>query len=75
MLQEDISKGQRVEAFTVEVRVNGEWKPVAEGTTIGYKRLLRFPDTETDGIRVIIRECRGVANISRVGAFLAPKIN
>lgn len=75
MLQEDISKGQRVEAFTVEVRVNGEWKPVAEGTTIGYKRLLRFPDTETDGIRVIIRECRGVANILRVGAFLAPKIN
>ena len=74
MLQEDISRGQRVEAFTVEVHVNGEWKTIAKGTTIGYKRLLRFPDVEADAIRVTIDECRGVANISRVGAFLAPRI-
>lgn len=75
MLQEDISRGQRVEKFSVEVRVNGEWKLVAEGSTIGYKRLLRFPDMESDCIRIAILESRGEANISRVGAFLAPKIN
>lgn len=74
MLQEDISRGQRVEAFTVDVRVNGEWKTIAKGSTIGYKRLLRFPDVEADAIRVTIDECRSVANISRVGAFLAPAI-
>ncbi len=74
MLQEDISRGQRVEAFTVDVRVNGEWKTIAKGSTIGYKRLLRFPDVEADAIRVTIDECRSVANISRVGAFLAPTI-
>lgn len=74
MLQEDISRGQRVEAFTVDVRVNGEWKTIAKGSTIGYKRLLRFPDVEADAIRVTIDECRSVANISRIGAFLAPRI-
>ena len=74
MLQEDISRGQRVEAFTVEAHVNGEWKVIAKGTTIGYKRLLRFPDVEADAIRVTIDECRSAANISRVGAFLAPRI-
>ena len=54
MLQEDISRGQRVEKFSVEVRVNGEWKLVAEGSTIGYKRLLRFPDMESDCILSLI---------------------
>lgn len=74
MLQEDISRGQRVESFTVEARVNGVWKPVGRGTTIGYKRLLRFPDTEPDAIRVTIVESRGVANVARVGAFYAEPI-
>lgn len=36
MLQEDIRKGQRVEAFKVEGFVNDEWVFLTEGTTIGY---------------------------------------
>lgn len=43
MLQEDITKGQRVEAFTVEALTDNGWKEVGKGTTIGYKRMLRFP--------------------------------
>ena len=44
MLQEDISKGQRVEKFVIEARMDQQWDTVATGSTIGYKRLLRFPD-------------------------------
>ena len=43
MLQEDIARGQRVEAFSVEAQTADGWKEIAQGTTVGYKRLLRFP--------------------------------
>lgn len=43
MLQEDISKGQRVEGLDVETLTDGQWKLVAQGTTVGYKRIFRFP--------------------------------
>ncbi len=72
LLQEDILKGQRVEEFTVEGLVNDEWVKITEGTTIGYKRLLRFNDTQATKIRITIDETRDIANIKKVGAYYAP---
>ena len=72
MLQEDILKGQRVEEFTVEGLINDEWIKLSEGTTIGYKRLLRFEDTKATKIRITIEETRDIANIKKVGAYFAP---
>ena len=71
LLQEDIEKGQRVEIFKVEGLVNGSWKKLAEGTTIGYKRLLRFDDVTPEKIRVTITETRFGANIKEIGAYFA----
>ncbi|WP_333616104.1 alpha-L-fucosidase [Bacteroides pyogenes] len=71
MLQEDIAKGQRVEAFTVEALTEDGWKEVGRGTTIGYKRLLRFPEVTATKLRVKIPECRLTAHIEQVGAFYA----
>ena len=72
MLQEDIRKGQRVESFTVEGWIGQEWRTLAEGTTIGYKRLLRFEDAKPGKIRVTIHGTRDVALIIKVGAYYAP---
>lgn len=69
MLQEDIARGQRVEAFSVEAQTADGWKEIAQGTTVGYKRLLRFPDVKADQLRIKIKSCRLTANISRVAAF------
>lgn len=74
MLQEDISKGQRVERFTVELLIDGQWIAVGKGTTIGYKRLLRFPATTAEKVRVIINESRREANILRIGLFHCPEL-
>ena len=71
LIQEDITKGQRVEDFLVEVYSNGAWQYASEGTTIGYKRLLRFSDCTPEKIRVTIRGARGVANITNVGMYYA----
>ena len=52
MLQEDISKGQRVEEFSVEAHTADGWKEVGQGTTVGYKRMLRFPAVKTDRLKL-----------------------
>ena len=71
MIQEDISKGQRIESFLVEAYKGGAWIHLSEGTTVGYKRLVRFSDTRPERIRVTIRSARGIANVSAVGLFYA----
>jgi len=71
LIQEDIAKGQRVEDFLVEVYSNGAWQYAAEGTTVGYKRLLRFSDCTPEKIRVTVRSTRATANITNVGLYYA----
>ena len=71
MLQEDIAKGQRVESFAVEVLTEQGWQEVGQSTTVGYKRLLRFPAVKASQLKVKINECRLTAHISQVGAFYA----
>ena len=69
MLREDISKGQRMEAFTVEALTADGWKEIAKGTTVGYKRLIRIPAVEARQLKV--DACRLAANISEVAAYYA----
>lgn len=71
LIQEDIAQGQRVEDFLIEVYSNGVWQYATEGTTIGYKRLLRFSDCQPEKIRVTIRGTRADANILNVGLYYA----
>jgi len=74
MLQEDITKGQRIERFRVEVWNGDQWEAIASSTTIGYKKLLRVPKITTSKIRLVIEEARDNAIISKFGLFLAPDI-
>jgi alpha-L-fucosidase len=69
LLQEDIRIGQRVEQFVLEAQVNGQWTKIAEGTTIGYKRLLRFPPVTTRAVRLQILSSRLNPVISTLGLY------
>jgi alpha-L-fucosidase len=73
-IREYIKKGQRVESFTVEAMINGNWQKIAEGTTIGYKRLLRFEPVETEKIRVTINKARHHALIAEIGLYSSPEM-
>ena len=75
MIREDISKGQRVEGFTLEAWKDGQWEKIAEGTTVGYRRLLRFPDLQTSKVRVTITATRLSALISEMGLYHAPEVS
>lgn len=71
MLQEPIRLGQRIAAFKVEARVGSKWLPIARGTTVGYKRLLRISGVEADRVRIVIERSLAQPALSRVGLFKA----
>lgn len=69
-LQEAVAEmSERVESFVVDARVDGTWKEIAGATNIGYKRILRFPDVETDGLRFRVTDSRLAPSISHVSAY------
>lgn len=72
-VQEYIALGQRVERFSVEAWVNGQWESVAKATTIGYKRILRFPTVTTDKVRVNIESSLACPVLNKVSLYLAPE--
>ena len=56
VLQEDLKQGQRVAAFTVEARVDGIWKTLAQETTVGFKRIVLLPEATADAVRIRVDE-------------------
>ncbi len=72
LIQEHIALGQRVSAFDIEVFEEGAWAPLAEGTTIGYKRILRTRPAHTDRLRFNITSSLACPVISRFGLFVSP---
>ena len=71
MLQEDLSMGERVEAFAVDAQLDGGWQEIAGGTCIGFRRILRFPPVSASGIRVRVLETRAEPHIKKVSAYFA----
>ena len=72
MLQENFRNGQRVESFVLETRDGNAWKEIARGTTIGYKRLLRFDPVRSGNVRLHITSSRDIPEISVFGLYKAP---
>lgn len=71
LVQEYISKGQRVKKFNIEAFVKGKWKRLADETTIGYRRVLCFPSVTADKLRMNILDARACPLISSIGVYNA----
>ena len=71
MLRENIALGQRIERFALDARIGGQWKTVAEATTVGYQRLLRFPAATTDRVRLRILDSRDCPTLAEFGLYKA----
>jgi alpha-L-fucosidase len=74
LVQEYIRLGQRVKAFTVEALINGNWKEISSGTTIGYKRILRFSSVKATQVRFNITDSKACPIISNIGIYNAPQL-
>jgi hypothetical protein len=69
LLQENISKGQRIEHFKLEAWIGGNWKQVTEGTTVGYKRLILFSAVKTNKVRFTIDQSRLEPLLAEFGLY------
>ncbi len=70
-LGENITRGQHVQQFAVDVWTGTAWTTVATGTTIGYARILLLPAPVTaDRIRFRVVQSRATPHLSTLGLYL-----
>ena len=69
VLQEAVHlQGQRIEEHALDAWIDGQWQQVAQGTTVGYKKILRFPRVTTNKLRLRIEKGRSHPSINMVSA-------
>lgn len=74
LLQEHIELGQRISRFSVDAHIDGEWKRIADETTIGYKRILRFATCNALAVRVNIENSSACPTIENISLYCAPQV-
>ncbi len=71
-LQEDISKGERVQAYHVEILDGDQWRTITAGQVIGQKQLRRFPAVTARRVRLIIDQASAPPAIAEFGLHFNP---
>jgi alpha-L-fucosidase len=69
LLQESLAHGELVRGYRVDGFAWGKWRPVAEGTSIGHKRIQPIPPDGYAMLRLTINESRGQPVIRRFAAY------
>ena len=69
ILQEDLPFGQRVRQYVIEGRKDNKWTVLAEGSSIGQKRIEQFPPVKVDAIRLKVIESTFPPIIKRLAAY------
>jgi alpha-L-fucosidase len=71
-LEEMISLGQRVQQYKIEAwsAAASTWQPLVQGTTIGYRKLDRFPKVTASKLRLTILKSRACPAIKSFGVHL-----
>jgi hypothetical protein len=63
-----------VQAFTISLRVEGDWLTVHQGETIGGSFGLVLPETHVaDTVRLAFQRWRGRVSINQINAYAKPK--
>jgi hypothetical protein len=68
--EEFLKLGQRVSKYKVEAEIDDRWTRIAGGTTIGYRKLDRFPKVTASKVRLIIEEARACPTIKSFGVHV-----
>jgi alpha-L-fucosidase len=69
ILQENCSTGQRVRAYSLEARAQGNWQPLGTGTAIGHKRIQPVTPSVVEAVRLMITKSVGQPAILRLALF------
>ncbi|MGM9760252.1 MAG: alpha-L-fucosidase [Parabacteroides sp.] len=69
ILQEDISKGERVLRYTVKGKKNDEWIDLSSGSCIGHKHIEKFEAQTLDAIKLVVDESKANPQILNFSVF------
>lgn len=69
MLMEDYRQGQRIRQYLIEGYVNHHWKEIANGISVGYKRINVFPPVVLQKVRLRIAQSVGTPLIRKFSLF------
>ncbi|MES2124670.1 MAG: alpha-L-fucosidase [Gemmatimonadota bacterium] len=68
-LAEDIADGQRIASWRLEGLGSGRWKPLARGTTVGYRRIVEFDPADVRQVRLTVTEAIGPGPLPEVSLY------
>ncbi len=69
LIQEDITKGERVRKFTLEAQIQGNWTTIYQGSSIGQKHIIPVETIHTDKIRLKINSAVAEPNIESLAVY------
>lgn len=70
---EDIRLGHVVRGYRIDGLIEGEWRALAEGSSVGHKRIDRLPGVVVEALRLRITDAAGTPVIKSLGAYDAPE--
>jgi alpha-L-fucosidase len=70
-LREDVSHGQLVARYRLEGTAGDAWQTLARGTTIGFRKLDRFPPVPVRRVRLVIEDAVATPRPVRIALYAA----
>lgn len=69
IIQEDISKGERILSYKVSGLCDGEWVDLSNGTCVGHKKIDRFEPRVLTGLKLEVLDSKAEPQIRSFQAF------
>ncbi len=69
IIQEDISKGERILEYVLEGQKENKWITLASGSCIGHKRIEIFEPQEISQIKLLIKDSKATPHILNFSVF------
>jgi alpha-L-fucosidase len=69
VLQEDISKSERVQAYQFLVLKKGKWQPICDGSSIGNKRIQTFKPFTAKEFKLIVTKSKAAPLLRLVSLY------
>ncbi|WP_018612321.1 discoidin domain-containing protein [Segetibacter koreensis] len=69
-LAEVMELGPRIQAYKVEGQVNSDWKLLSQGTTVGARKVDKFPTETVWKVKITITKASGYVALKKVGLYL-----
>lgn len=61
--------GERIRQYKIEAKVDGKWKTVCTGESVGHKRIEKFDPIEATALRLTVLQSIALPDITNFSAF------